>query len=106
MPRFIPERAPRKERKVVDFEAEAIRAYDAAKADASRYERTGQGDRSAKIMDRARATCIDLFEGAMNAGQPGIAGVIAWFCDLGPTFRAQADAADRALNPRLVSCGK
>lgn len=104
MGRFVQER--KTERRMVDFEAEAIAAYDAGKAEATRLERQGSGKFAASALNRARATCIDLFEGAMKAGQPGVAGIVAWYADLGPTFRAKADAADREQNPRLVNCGK
>lgn len=106
MGRFIQQRAHRKDREVVDFESEAIRIWSAAKADADRHERTGQGERASKILDRARATCIDLFEGAMQAGKPGVAEIVAWYADLDPALRARAKAAYLKLHPRFVHCGR
>lgn len=102
MPRFIQERAPRKDREPVDFESEAIRTWSAARAEAERLERQGSGKFAASALDRARTRCIALFEGAMEAGQPGIAEIVAWHADLDPELRARARTAYRAKHPRCI----
>lgn len=94
---------PRRNRdEIVDFESEAIRTWSAAKAEAERLEKQGSGKFAASALDRARTRCIALFEGAMEAEQPGVAETVAWYADLDPALRARAKAAYRKLHPRSI----